>query len=114
MSTEQDVPAWLRPLSLRPVPASRSETSLPSTVCARCPRSLWYVTLVIDKPKAHAFCRAMGLLVWSPGKENPLLDCDQARVEAAKAEKAQAKRAKTAAKAAEKAAAKASTEEAGP
>jgi len=80
MNTDSVVPDWLKGIPLRPVVLALSTKSPALTICARCPDALWYVeSKDPNTPQEFAFCRAMSVLVWEPGAQNRLLDCDHLR-----------------------------------
>ena len=44
----------------------------PSTVCERCPASLWFAS----PDEVKCYCRVMHLLVWTTKEPNQLTHCD--------------------------------------
>ena len=53
-------------------PTLASLKSVPDTVCARCPNSLWFV--VGTNPRC--FCKAMHMTTWSDEEQLEITGCD--------------------------------------
>jgi hypothetical protein len=56
--------------TLRKLPENQRPN--PSTVCERCPASVWFSSTVAVK----CFCRVMHLITWSPQEPNAMTECD--------------------------------------
>ena len=72
-TTANSIPANLPPYdspTLKQLPQNRRPS--PSTVCERCPASVWFISTVAVK----CYCRVMHLMTWSPQEPNAMTQCD--------------------------------------
>ena len=74
--SESERAAMSPPRELRPVVQALSPELRPSTVCTRCPESLWLKSRV----DLRCYCKPMHLIVWSNEERNELTDCDQLHI----------------------------------
>lgn len=45
----------------------------PDTVCAICPKAMWYRS---NKHGVRAYCRELRHITWQPGDEDLITECD--------------------------------------
>lgn len=56
-----------------PLVSSLPEDDRPDTVCAICPKAMWYRS---RKQGVRAFCRELRHIVWQSGEQDPVTECD--------------------------------------
>ncbi|WP_394653107.1 hypothetical protein [uncultured Sphingomonas sp.] len=56
-----------------PVLSAMPEGARPDTVCAICPKAMWFRS---RKQGVRAFCRELRHITWQQGEQDPVTECD--------------------------------------
>jgi hypothetical protein len=56
-----------------PVVTALTEHDRPETVCAICPKAMWYRS---RKQDVRAFCRELRHITWQSNEQDPITECD--------------------------------------
>ncbi len=56
-----------------PVVSEMTNEDRPDTVCAICPKAMWYRSRMQG---VRAFCRELRHITWHSGEQDPVTECD--------------------------------------
>lgn len=56
-----------------PVVSGMPENERPDTVCAICPKAMWFRS---RNKGARAFCRELRHITWQQDEQDPITECD--------------------------------------